>query len=151
MLNRAITICCVLSVVFVCTEADAGKIKSKLKGRHRTGQPGQGYDDTLNVPGQQWGVHDKERPEPWVISPPTASTQAQPGNVPSDATVLFDGTDLSQWQGGNGDAQWTVKDGYMLHLPTAVPVNVRRITTPLLKILETVEVQFTTSLKALVY
>jgi len=113
MLNRAITVCCVLSVVFVCTEADAGKIKSKLKGRHRTGQPGQGYDDTLNVPGQQWGVHDKERPEPWIISAPTASTQAQPGNVPSDATVLFDGTNLSQWQGGNGDAQWTVKDGYM--------------------------------------
>lgn len=113
MLNRAITICCALSVVFVCTEADAGKIKSMLKGRHRTGQPGQGYDNTLNVPGQQWGVHDKERPEPWIISPPTASTQAQPGTVPSDATVLFDGTDLSQWQGGNGDAQWTVKDGYM--------------------------------------
>ena len=113
MLNRAITICCALSVVFVCTEADAGKIKSMLKGRHRTGQPGQGYDDTLNVPGQQWGVHDKERPEPWIISPPTASTQAHPGTVPSDATVLFDGTDLSQWQGGNGDAQWTVKDGYM--------------------------------------
>jgi hypothetical protein len=36
------------------------------------------------------------------------------GGAPSDAIVLFNGRDLSQWQGANGgDAKWVVKDGYM--------------------------------------
>ena len=30
---------------------------------------------------------------------------------PSDATVLFDGRDLSQWKGKTGAAAWDVKDG----------------------------------------
>jgi hypothetical protein len=35
-----------------------------------------------------------------------------PGPPPADAIVLFDGTDLSQWQGRNaGKAAWEVKDG----------------------------------------
>ena len=37
-----------------------------------------------------------------------------PGPPPSDAIVLFDGKDLSQWRGGNGQpARWEVKDGVM--------------------------------------
>lgn len=36
------------------------------------------------------------------------------GGHPSDAIVLFDGRDLSQWQSINGgEAKWIVKDGYM--------------------------------------
>jgi hypothetical protein len=35
-----------------------------------------------------------------------------PGPAPADAIVLFDGTDLSQWQSeGGGKAAWDVKDG----------------------------------------
>ena len=33
--------------------------------------------------------------------------------APSDAVVLFDGSDLSAWQGRAGDAPWTVEDGVM--------------------------------------
>ena len=113
MFKRTRVICCVLSICLISVPVEAGKIKSMLKGRHRTGQPGQGYDDTMNVPGQPWGVHDKERPEPWIITPPTASTQEKSGTAPSDAVVLFDGTDLSHWQGGRKDAKWIIKDGYM--------------------------------------
>ena len=40
--------------------------------------------------------------EPAVIDP------GAPGGAPSDATVLFDGTDMSQWEGAD---QWTVADG----------------------------------------
>src|SRR5689334_11906524 len=45
-------------------------------------------------------VHDKRRPQPAAVEPPTPSTQDQPGKPPSDATVLFDGTDLSKWSAG---------------------------------------------------
>jgi hypothetical protein len=32
---------------------------------------------------------------------------------PSDAIILFDGKDLSQWTGKNGKAKWKVENGYM--------------------------------------
>ena len=53
----------------------------------------------------QWKVHDMDRPQPRVIEPATASTQEQPGRPPSDAIVLFDGKDLSQWRGKDNEAQ----------------------------------------------
>ena len=74
-----------------------------------------GYTDTAILPGQPWHVHDSNRPHPNMV---------QPGKVlgapPSDATVLFDGTDLSRWmQRGRGadrgkevDPKWKVTDGY---------------------------------------
>lgn len=41
--------------------------------------------------------------EPKVIDPPT-----QPGGAPSDAIILFDGKDMSAWDGAD---KWEVKDG----------------------------------------
>src|SRR5512134_1387656 len=59
-----------------------------------------------------WAVHDRNRPQPKVVTPGTFSTPEQPGKPPSDAIVLFDGTDLSKWEGNNGaPARWLVKDG----------------------------------------
>ncbi|HKT46306.1 MAG TPA: hypothetical protein VJP87_02180, partial [Candidatus Acidoferrales bacterium] len=46
----------------------------------------------------RWKIHDMSRPVPPVVTPGTASTQEAPGRAPSDAVVLFDGKDLSQWQ-----------------------------------------------------
>jgi hypothetical protein len=45
-------------------------------------------------------------PEPKVVTP-----GSQPGAPPSDATVLFDGKDLSQWVGGD---KWEIKDGFAI-------------------------------------
>lgn len=61
-----------------------------------------------------WHVHDRERPQPPVVTPGTFSTQDQVGTPPSDATVLFDGKDLSKWvdKTGKADAKWNVQDGY---------------------------------------
>ena len=48
-------------------------------------------------------------PEPGMVTP--GSDAHQP---PSDAIVLFDGTDLSNWVGKEGtEPMWTVKDGAM--------------------------------------
>lgn len=65
-----------------------------------------------------WAVHDGNRPQPPVVTPGTFSTPEQPGKPPSDAIVLFDGTDLSKWESGKGTpAKWDVKDGYMQVVP----------------------------------
>ncbi len=40
-------------------------------------------------------------------SPPVVTPGATDADPPSDATVLFDGTDLSKWKNGEG---WTVKE-----------------------------------------
>lgn len=69
---------------------------------------GVGYDDTPYLPGQKWRVHDKARPAPPVVTPGRGAA------APSDAIVLFDGTDLAAWQQGDGgDAAWTVAEGAM--------------------------------------
>jgi hypothetical protein len=49
-------------------------------------------------------------PEPQVITPGKTAQDA-----PSDAIILFDGKDLSQWQSLDGSpAKWKIKDGYMV-------------------------------------
>ncbi len=65
-----------------------------------------------------WAIHDGNRPQPKVVTPGTFSTPEQAGKPPSDAIILFDGTDLSKWQTDKGEApKWLVKDGYMQVLP----------------------------------
>ena len=68
----------------------------------------------------KWKPHDMNRPVPPVVDPGTASTQETPGKPPSDAIVLFDGRDLSQWQMKDGSpAKWKVANGYMETVPKA--------------------------------
>jgi hypothetical protein len=59
-----------------------------------------GYDDTPFLPNSPWRVHDRKRPQPPMVDPGTAGQTVQPAVPPSDAIVLFDGRDLSQWEGG---------------------------------------------------
>lgn len=60
----------------------------------------------------QWPVHSMERPRPPVVDP---GPERAPVPAPSDAVVLFDGTDLSQWIAArdSGAARWLVRDGYV--------------------------------------
>ena len=55
---------------------------------------------------KEWGVHDKDRPQPAMVAP------GGHGKAPSDAIVLFDGKSLDKWTGNNNTAAWEVKDGY---------------------------------------
>src|SRR5581483_8723087 len=66
------------------------------------------------APDPNWLDHDRDRPLPPVVTPATGSTQEQPGTPPSDAVVLFDGKDNSQWVAMDGSpTKWIVRDGYM--------------------------------------
>ena len=61
-----------------------------------------------------WGVHDENRPNPVEIS-------AEEGQVPSDAIVLFDGTQKSideHWCDAKGNpTKWMLKDGLFYCVP----------------------------------
>ena len=71
-----------------------------------------GYTDTPMLPGLPFHVHDPARPHPALVTP-----AAQPGGAPSDAIVLFDGKDLSQWTPAR--QPWKVENGYMEVAPNA--------------------------------
>ena len=45
-----------------------------------------------------WGPNERHRPEPVIITPGTESTQDTAGRPPSDAIILFNGKDLSNWK-----------------------------------------------------
>src|SRR4030095_13982441 len=96
-----------------------------------------GYTDTPMLPNLPYHVHDPARPHPAIVTP-----AAQPGGAPSDAVVLFDGKDLSQWTPTR--QVWKVENGYMeatsnsgdlrskekfgdvqLHIEWAAPAQVR--------------------------
>ncbi len=70
-----------------------------------------GYTDTAQITGQKWRVHDAERPQPRTVTP--GKTFSHGAAAPSDAVVLFDGTDLSKWTKGGKPAPWKVENGYM--------------------------------------
>ncbi len=82
------------------------------------------------LPGQPWRVHDLRRPRPGMIVPGELTTYDKPGTAPSDAVVLFDGTDLSNWCHVSKEdpnlllaAQWKVADGYFEVSPKTGPLQ----------------------------
>jgi hypothetical protein len=84
-----------------------------------------GFTDTPMLPGLPYHVHDPARPHPPVVTP-----GAKPGDAPSDAIVLFGGSDLSKWAHRNADgtlaaAKWIVRDGYFEVAPKTAPLVTR--------------------------
>jgi len=78
-----------------------------------------GYNDTPQLPGQKWKVHDMERPRATKVTPGLPLLNEAP---PSDAIVLFDGKDLSEWvqmaRGGQPqEPKWKVENGYLEIVP----------------------------------
>ncbi|MBI2950180.1 MAG: DUF1080 domain-containing protein [Verrucomicrobia bacterium] len=63
-----------------------------------------GHKDTPKLPWCNYVVHDPDRPAPKRVNPGLALPPAPP---PSDAIVLFDGKDVSQWRSNS----WRVVDG----------------------------------------
>lgn len=70
-----------------------------------------GYTDTPVLPTTGYRVHDAEYPEPVkVVTPSHLDNQA-----PSDATILFGGTNTDAWTG-----DWTVKEGILIASPRSL-------------------------------
>ncbi len=70
-----------------------------------------------------WAIHDANRPQPPRVEPGAFSSQETPGRPPSDAVILFDGTEaslLANWSGDKTPAEptkWVVRDGAMECVP----------------------------------
>jgi Domain of Unknown Function (DUF1080) len=83
------------------------------------------------APGGKWKHGDMNRPRPRVIVPPGISSQDSAGRPPSDATVLFDGTDLNKWKhdkpgsDGTDSALWKVENGYFEVVPKTGTLRTR--------------------------
>jgi hypothetical protein len=104
-------------------------------------QEGLGYEDTPIIPGTPWHVHDGNRPQPPVVTPGANFSLLAP--PPSDAVVLFDGHDLSQWEAATpaidpktrkpfpgavagGPPRWKVSDGILEVVPFAGDIRTKR-------------------------
>lgn len=63
------------------------------------------YPDAPTIPGHKYSVHDTTRPQPRKVTPGGIITSP----APSDATILFDGTNIDAWEG-----TWMIKDGILI-------------------------------------
>lgn len=76
----------------------------------------QTHEDTLAKLTEVW------QPEPRVVSPGKMAQDA-----PSDAIILFDGKDFSQWQKEKGgDVTWKLNSGYMQVVKDAGSIQTKR-------------------------
>jgi hypothetical protein len=81
---------------------------------------GTAHHDPL-VPPAHWPVHCTNRPQPAVVRPADECART----APSDAVVLFDGTDLKQWrreawpddEDKSAEPRWKIENGYMEIVP----------------------------------
>jgi len=68
---------------------------------------------------------DPASTEAWTPVPPVVATPIDA--APSDAVVLFDGRDLSAWEGERGgDASWAVSDGAFTVVPGSKGIRTRK-------------------------
>ncbi len=71
-----------------------------------------GYQDTPILEDSGFHVHDGLRPQPPIVNPGEGSS------APSDATTLFDGSNLDGWVHSDGQpAKWKVENGYFEVVP----------------------------------
>lgn len=61
----------------------------------------------------KWKVNDDARPKPEKVAPKSEEELAASAKAPADATVLFDGKDISAWK----PSKWKLENGYVEEVP----------------------------------
>jgi len=75
---------------------------------------------------RNWEVHDRERAQPAIIDSRTPTALNEVGTAPSDAVVLFDGSNLDAWQSPDGEpAPWKIVDGAFEVVPGTGGIETR--------------------------
>ncbi|MEN6336553.1 MAG: DUF1080 domain-containing protein [Phycisphaerales bacterium] len=90
-MNRRFVVAGVFAASILVLAYSAAVIAAELV-KAKDGSGIVGYKDTPILPWCGYHVHDPDRPAPVKVQP------GQAGGAPSDAVVLFDGKDLSQWE-----------------------------------------------------
>jgi len=83
----------------------------------------------VDTPSGRWMIHDEDRPAPPVITPGTFSSTRRVGQPPSDAVVLFDGTEESvkNWTDTKGNpSKWIVNEGVLESVKGAGYIQTRQ-------------------------
>jgi hypothetical protein len=114
VLPTALATVCLGLIVMSGAAQDATQAKQGANGKQQSNYGELGYDDTPMLPGLPYRVHAINRPHPRVVTP-----SDRLGGAPSDAMILYDGHDLSQWRaavrGGitpsDNPALWKLLDG----------------------------------------
>ncbi len=96
-----------LAVVFSVTPAQAQK---HVIVEAKDGSGVIGYKDTPVQPWSGFHVHDPDRPLPAKVTPGQPGTQNAAGTAPSDSIVLFDGSNMNQWQA----SKWKLEEGLLV-------------------------------------
>jgi hypothetical protein len=111
------------ALLMVCLVVGVFSLAAFGSGAEEAESERPGFTDTPYLPDGKWRVHDKFRPYPPIITPPAPGEDGTPGSPPSDAVVLFDGSDLSHWRGEKQgqliEPGWKVENGYMETVPRA--------------------------------
>ena len=114
-MNRQAAIYVLITIVFAVvffpafTQSTTGQDEPKLF-KAKDGSGIIGYKDTPILPWCGYRVHDPDRPAPAKVTPAPPDTSGETGTAPSDAIILFDGTDLSQWH----SSDWKIENGELI-------------------------------------
>ena len=100
----SLSILSILMLAFSATVIAAELVKAK------DGSGTFGYKDTPVLPWCGYHVPDPDRPAPPVVTPGSR------GRAPSDAVVLFDGTDLAKWE----TSDWKIDNGEIVAVTGAL-------------------------------
>lgn len=104
-----ITILCGAMLLVALTQSVLGEDEPKLF-KAKDGSGIIGYKDTPIQPWSGYHVHDPDRPVPKKVTPAPPDIEGKTGTAPSDAIVLFNGTDLSQWE----SSDWKIENGELI-------------------------------------
>ncbi len=120
--NRTIVLLVVvfttLAWLFVSAQITSAQAPTKLI-HSKDGSGIVGYKDTPILPWCGYHVHDPDRPAPLKVTPGLLGIDEKPGTAPSNAVVLFDGTNLKQWK----SSDWKIENGELIAVSGNLTTN----------------------------